>query len=617
MVIDIARSTDLLERLDLTRVAVSSRLDPQRRAKLAQYFTPAATARLMASMFTIEQPTLRLLDAGAGIGLLSAAFVAEMCSRESRPERISIVAFELDAALVPHLEETLAACRDACAEAGISFDAEVRQEDFIAAAAESVRGDLFASPLPRFDCAILNPPYRKINTDSRERRQLRSIGIETSNLYTAFLALVAGLLAPGGELVAITPRSFCNGTYFRAFRRSFLSSMALKQVHVFAARDHAFRDDEVLQETVIFRAIKGATPDAVTITTSTGPESGDEQSRRVDYSHVVRPDDPNAFIWLVADDAGSEAAERMTRFSTRLEDLGFAVSTGRVVDFRAAEFLRPEPGPDTVPLIYPGHFAATGFVEWPKNGGRKPNALARTPASDHLLVPPGTYVLVRRFSAKEERRRVVAAIYDADRISPLPVGFENHLNYFHQNNTGLPMAAAKGLAAFLNSTLVDTYVRQFNGHTQVNATDLRSLRYPTIDELRALGEQIGDEFPPQAVLDDLIDRELLRVMDEGATSEHRCRLNSRIDEARLVLANLGLPPAQQNRPVRSDPACPARSDPRQSMVRGEQSATRHSHGIMRFSNQHYGTSWAENTRESFPQGRDSLLRSGPAHRQEP
>jgi adenine-specific DNA-methyltransferase len=198
----------------------------------------------------------------------------------------------------------------------------------------------------------------------------------------------------------------------------------------------------------------------------------------------------------------------MTHFSARLEDLGLAVSTGRVVDFRAADHLRHDPGPETAPLIYPGHFAANGFVEWPKSDGRKPNAIARAPASETLLVPAGAYVLVRRFSAKEERRRVVAAIYDPERVSPLPVGFENHRNYFHLNGAGLPMAVAKGLAVFLNSSLVDAYVRQFNGHTQVNATDLRSLRYPSLTSLAALGENIGDTLPAQADLDRLVDEGL-------------------------------------------------------------------------------------------------------------
>jgi adenine-specific DNA-methyltransferase len=505
MAVETVAIPDLLQVVDRRRIAISARLDPERRSRLGQFFTPAATSRLMASMFTVLPPMLRLLDAGAGIGLLTAAFVEEICRREERPKYVTVVAFEVDGALIPQLQETLAACRALCEQSGIAFDADVRQEDFISAAAEALRGDLFASPLPRFDCAILNPPYRKITTDSRERRQLRSIGIETSNLYTGFLALVAGLLEPGGELVAITPRSFCNGTYFRSFRRAFLSAMTLREVRVFEARDHAFRDDAVLQETVIFRAVKGAQPGRVTISSSTGPDTDDIQTRDVVYDEVVRPDDRDAFIWLVADDSGSEIAERMEGLPAQLADLGMTVSTGRVVDFRATRFLREDPGPDTAPLIYPGHFDATGFVEWPKLGGRKPNAIALEPASEHLLVPAGAYVLVRRFSAKEERRRVVAAVYDPDRAPPSPVGFENHLNYFHMDGEGMPLPAAKGLAAFLNSTVVDAYVRQFNGHTQVNAGDLRSLRYPTLDELGALGGRIGNEMPAQAELDRLVD----------------------------------------------------------------------------------------------------------------
>lgn len=501
----LAEQSDLGINLDRLRLAVSARLDPERRSQLGQFFTPLATSRLMASLFTTTTPTLRLLDAGAGIGLLTAAFVEEACRRELRPDRISVVAFEVDETLVPQLQETLSACHDLCQRAGITFEAEIRQEDFISAAAEALRGDLFASPLPRFDCAILNPPYRKINTDSPERRQLRSVGVETSNLYTAFLALVAGLLLPGGELVAITPRSFCNGTYFRSFRRAFLSAMTLQEVRVFEARDHAFRDDAVLQETVIFRAVKGVQPDRVKITSSTGPDTNDERSRDVAYDQVVRPSDTDSFIWLVADDSGSVISERMQRLPARLDDLGLTVSTGRVVDFRAASYLRPQPGPDTAPLIYPGHFGADGYVAWPNPTSRKPNALARTADSENLLAPAGTYVLVRRFSAKEERRRVVASIYDAERVSPLPVGFENHLNYFHQRGGALPMTIARGLAAFLNSTQVDTYFRQFNGHTQVNATDLRSLRYPTLSELAELGEHIGADYPTQSDIDWLIE----------------------------------------------------------------------------------------------------------------
>ncbi len=46
---------------------------------------------------------------------------------------------------------------------------------------------------------------------------------------------------------------------------------------------------------------------------------------------------------------------------------------------------------------------------------------------------------------------------------------------------------AAGLACFLNSTVLDNYFRVFSGHTQVNATDLRNMKYPSGDRLRALG----------------------------------------------------------------------------------------------------------------------------------
>lgn len=95
-----------------------------------------------------------------------------------------------------------------------------------------------------------------------------------------------------------------------------------------------------------------------------------------------------------------------------------------------------KPGKTTAPSIYPSHFEH-GFVVWPKMDGRKPNAITDNAATADLLVPNDTYVLVKRFSSKEERRRIVAAIYNPQHIKAARVGFENHLNYFHINGSGL------------------------------------------------------------------------------------------------------------------------------------------------------------------------------------
>lgn len=84
---------------------------------------------------------------------------------------------------------------------------------------------------------------------------------------------------------------------------------------------------------------------------------------------------------------------------------------------------------------------------------------------------------------------MVASVVDPATFSEYSVlGFENHMNVFHENKHGLPEALARGLAVFLNTTAVDKYFRRFNGHTQVNATDLKMIKYPSRDTLIELGK---------------------------------------------------------------------------------------------------------------------------------
>lgn len=476
---------------------------------MGQFMTPAPVARFMASLFRSRRQSLRVLDAGAGVGSLSAAIVGEICRSTPHRRDLKIIAYEIDPLLVRYLKENLNACRAECESAAIGMRWEVIHDDFIEAGVSTLRGGLFGPQQHQeFDLAILNPPYRKINSDSRERRLLRSIGVETSNLYTGFLAVVLKLLRKGGELVAITPRSFCNGPYFKPFRKLLLEEMALNRVHVFESRDKTFQDDDVLQENVIFHATKGArSPRAVVVSSS--ESAGDDRMtiRSVTAKELVHPGDPEYFIRIAPEESDRAVASQIERLPETLDSLKVSVSTGRVVDFRAKQFLRKENHSDTAPLIYPTHFDK-GFVKWPKPGARKPNAILVTPSTEDLLVPADTFVLVRRFSAKEERRRVVAAIHDPTRVPGDRVAFENHLNYLHRNGRGLPSRLAKGLAIFLNSTLVDRFFRQFSGHTQVNATDLRNFRYPSREQLEAMGASIGDSLPHQEEIDRTVNQVL-------------------------------------------------------------------------------------------------------------
>jgi len=545
----VAASTNdapLSERVDFLRLDANRKLKESHKAAMGQFFTPMPIARFMASLLVCATPTVHILDAGAGVGSLFAAGVSELCHRQVKPKQIKVTAYEIDHGLTEYLHEALLLCEAECQRAGIQFSGEVFQTDFIESAVDQLRGGLFATaPETTFTCAILNPPYRKINTDSKTRLLLRQIDIETSNLYTAFLAVSTRLLAPSGELVAITPRSFCNGPYFTSFRKDFLKTMSIRRLHIFESREQAFQDDDVLQENVILHATKEAKkPEKITISSSLGPEDEFMTSREVTYTKVVHPEDPHAFIHIVPDDLGQWVAERMAQFHSTLEDLNLEVSTGRVVDFRATPFLRQQPEPGTVPLIYPTHFAHN-YVAWPKPEANKPNAIVDTEQTQVLLVPNENYVLVKRFSSKEEKKRIVAAIYEAERIPGPSVGFENHLNYFHRNGKGLDITLARGLAAFLNATIVDEYFRQFNGHTQVNATDLRSMKYPTLHQLETLGSMILSEFPQQNELDELTEGELFGMSDSQGGGDP-VQAKRRIEEALKIVKDLGLPRAQQN-----------------------------------------------------------------------
>ena len=582
----------LVDNIDFFRLDANRKLDSHRRSDLGQFMTPPATARLMASMFEAKQERISLLDAGAGVGSLTAAFVAEICGRAEKPRVIHATVYEIEPSLAEYLGQTLRQCANTCEHAGIEFQSDLLRDNFIDDGVRMLRQQMF-EPARRFDCAILNPPYKKISSDSEMRLMLREIGIETSNMYTGFLSIALMLLAENGELVAITPRSFCNGPYFKPFRKLLLETLALKRLHVFGSRQVAFEGDDVLQENIIFHGVKGHDTDGTaTITSSEGPEDDFIAERMISYSQLVHRNDPEYFIRIVPDEMGASVARKMKSLSCTLGDLQIEVSTGRVVDFRATKFLRNSPGTDAVPLIYPRNLE-NGYVCWPKPGGNKPHAIAVMPGAEELLVPKGTYVLVKRFSAKEENRRVVAAVYDPHIIAAERVGFENHINYFHRRGKGLSLTFARGLAAFLNSRLVDLYFRQFNGHTQVNATDLRNLKYPAFAQLESIGSKIGDNFPDQDGVDEYVREELFDLAD---TKDPVKALN-KLQEALAVLEDLGVPREQKNErsaltllsllDLRPDTQWASAKAPLMGIT-----------PMMNFFEEHYGKRYAPNTRET-------------------
>ncbi|KAF6558337.1 Eco57I restriction-modification methylase domain-containing protein [Paenibacillus sp. EKM202P] len=490
----------------ITNIMTSTRtrIKDNNKEAFEQFFTDVPTALFMAGLFkTRRKKNIRILDAGAGMGVLGAAVVQEICSWKQPPTEIELIAYEIDIELIPSLQETYSVCHELCSECGIRFSSQIIQENFIH---QSVSLLPLVKKSDQFDLAILNPPYKKVSNDSLENKLLLSMGIDVSNYYAAFVSLVLRWLVPKGEFVAITPRSFCNGQYFKNFRKDLINNTVINHFHLFESRSKVFTGEDVLQESVIYHAIRQRPrPNSlVTLTFSENHNISEIQTNQVTFNELVLPDDPLSIFRIVKDNDDNEIKTRMESLPSKLTDLKISLSTGPIVDFREPkDTLFKEHTYDTVPLIYPEHFSqGQGYVRWPRLNVKKYNALLPTEKNASRLRPDGNYVVVKRMTSKEEPRRVVAALYEKRNTL---VAFENKINFYHNNGAGLDLIFAKGLSIYLNSTLVDRYFRQFSGNTQVNATDLRMIRYPSYIQLCRLGSTYDGQLPNQQVIDQLVD----------------------------------------------------------------------------------------------------------------
>ena len=456
-----------------------ARSSAEHRKLHGQYFTPPEIARFMVSLASPR--VARVLDAGAGTGILACAVVERhMQSRSDGP--LHLECYERDPALMPALERSLDYARGACP--GLTY--RVHRADF---AAEVLlrQSNLFESLSSDFDLAIGNPPYFKLPSRSDIVEAAKKRGVPgTSNIYSLMMRLAGNLLRAAGELVYVVPRGFCSGLYFKGFRTQLLGSFGLEHVHVFGSRSDPFRNHEVLQENVVVRLRKGPQPETVVLTESEGIADLRTITPQSFAARTVIDREAGWVIRLPVGEQEQLALAQVQRWPCTLGRLGLRVSTGPVVAFRSRSWLRQSDG--DYPLIWLNHVRPMA-LEWPSDLA-KPQYVRDCPESQPWLVPNSNYVVLRRFSAKEDRRRLIAAPLLREQFATDRLGLENHLNFIHRPHESLSCEEAIGLSALLNSPLLDCYFRAVNGNTQVNACDLRTLPLPEQETIVRLGRQI-------------------------------------------------------------------------------------------------------------------------------
>ena len=472
----------------------------------------------MGSLIATQPKHIRVLDPGAGLGHLAVA-VCEQLLKSRYSGQITLYLFENDAEILPILRQNMKMCHRRLMMGGLKVSIKIDHEDFL-------HLDTAKAEFVPVDVVVMNPPYFKIRKDSEYARVMSHVVHGQPNIYALFMAKAVEMLRPGGEIVAITPRSFCNGPYFRAFRQWFFSRMSLKYVHLFESRTDPFRDSQVLQENVITISKKHPRPQkTIEVSASFGRDFLQQPITKQIPNNIVFDNSLGELIIRIPQGPKDQQIIRLVdSWPKRFGDLGLRVSTGPVVSFRATEFLLESlNGSNSTPLLSL-HNVRPFKTGWPLQKNGKPLAFKVSKESERLLLPRNNYVLLRRFSSKEERRRLTASCFLSHLWESPYVALENHLNYIYHATRNLTENEVYGLAALFNSMLLDQYFRTVSGNTQVNAAEIRSMRFPSLSSIANMGSRLikAKDFSPSfvenVVLDELgIRGTLKKYLTEPAT----------------------------------------------------------------------------------------------------
>ena len=492
---------------ELARKYIESSSQQYRKEK-GQFFTPPDVARFMAELSLNQgEVPMRVLDPGAGIGMLSCA-VCERLVQDHSVRKIELDLYEDDLALAKYLREAMDYAASWLQERGIILTYRIIQDDFVLSANHLNSTGI----LGRYDLVISNPPYLKIAGDDPRSLSVDEAVHGQPNLYALFMTTGMKALKERGVMVFITPRSYATGKYFEAFRRLFFAQMKPVSVHMFDSRKDVFSSQCVLQENVILKATKGIPPARVAISVSA---NSDDLHRpvvnKIALKHVLVRRGADTILRLPANKSDVSVLEAVDAWKTTFCECGLQVSTGPVVPFRSKEYIASsvsDDGGKLVPLLWMRNVQPMKMV-WPsKNGGARDADCqfivdCETTRKRRLLLQSGNMVLLRRFSTKDDQKRLIAAPLLREDLPFSLIGIENHLNYIYRPEHPLTADEAFGLAAVLNSSLLDRYFRICNGNTQVGAAEIKAIPLPPIEAIARLGRELrhSDSGMAQATVD--------------------------------------------------------------------------------------------------------------------
>lgn len=482
---------------DRLGIYYASLVNQEHKKDNGQFFTPIEIATLMASFANSSYTSLRILDPGCGMTILTCALIEYLVANNNL-QSIELVAYETDNNIIPLSKKSIEYLKEWVQSKKIDFHYSLNTTDFVLENANclSENGNLFSEKKEPFDIVISNPPYFKLPIDDKRAIAAKAVVNGHPNIYAIFMAISAKLLKENGELIFITPRSYASGSYFKLFREFFFKVIQIDNVHLFNSRKDTFTRDKVLQETVIIkgkRNEKNNPNHKVVVSSSQGlKDILTPETKAFEQKVLIELNSNEKILYLPTNDFEESIINIFKNWNGNLNKYNIQISTGPVVGFRSKGYFQDNYQNGTVflaPLFWL-HNVKQMILEWPISKPDKGQYIRIENESKSILIPNKNYILLRRFSSKDDKSRLIAAPYFCNFIKSEYIGVENKVNYIYRPKGHLDRNEVVGLCALLNSTLFDSFFRIFNGNVNVSATELREIPLPTLETIKEIGNSI-------------------------------------------------------------------------------------------------------------------------------
>ncbi len=444
--------------------------------RLGRYFTGADTAATMAASLCIpEKETVRVLDPGAGTGILSAAIIEEIC-QAGGVFRIELTAYENDPRFLPMLRDNLERIRKKCRhDYGVRLAADVREADFFTVG----RGteEPAAEGEESYDLILAAPPTGRPAPGSLAEETMNRLCPRGTDVSFIFAECAAALLAPGGQMSVRLPASFANGAHAAPVRRRLFGFAPLIFLSLAADADGKMKKD-------LFCSVRrGELPEEVEVRAIRGNRI--EDLPPIPYHVAVYSEECKVLLPKKLSDL--RLIRAMQALPCRFSDFGLVVRNGLTIETRYPECLRSSRVDGAIPLLHPAGLRGAEVL-FPAPGREKPYIVPRIPS---LAQPNRTMLLVKRVPVRSDGRRLVVGVYYSGQLPhDRQISTANKFLCIEAESGEMDAAFATGLAAVLSSSYYERYCALTDTIRRVNVSSLQLLPLPDRKTLASIGQRL-------------------------------------------------------------------------------------------------------------------------------